>query len=177
MTTFDRALEYTFKNEGGFSNDAHDRGGATRFGITHEEASRWCHRPVSIEEMKEFPLEQAKAIYEAWYWKPLGCDRVNSPGIAICFFDIGVVRGIGVPPRYAQLICNRLGSVLAVDGHMGPKTLAAINGLQSPAEFIHQFAVMTESGFRAIVAANPTQKVFERGWVARAHRLLTLIEN
>jgi lysozyme family protein len=112
----------------------------------------------------------AKSIYYARYWTPLSLDKINDAGVAICMFDIGVVRGIGVPPRYAQAIAN-----VTVDGHIGEITLAAINAMK-PADFITQFSAAVASGFRAIVAANPSQKVFLKGWLNRAKRLLTLIK-
>lgn len=174
MTALERALKYTYFNEGGFSNVSADRGGATRYGITRAEASRWRHRPVSIQEMQQFPLEEAQQIYEAWYWKPLACDRLVSVANAIAMFDIGVVRGIGVPPKYAQRVCNLHNADLLVDGHIGLKTITAVNMLPSSL-FIKDFAAMAEQGFREIVTHNPSQQVFLKGWVARAQRLLTLI--
>lgn len=174
VSILDRALDYTFENEGGFSNVREDRGGATRFGITRAEASRWRKRPVSIAEMKAFPLDEAKDIYFAWYWRPLGCDKLTAPGVAIAMFDIGVVRGIAVPPKYAQRICNKYGAHLEQDGHIGPKTIAAVNAM-APNIFITDYAALCEEGFRAIAANNPSQQVFLRGWTKRAHRLLTLI--
>jgi len=89
-------------------------------------------------------------------------------------FDIGVVRGIGIPPLYAQQICNGHGSKLAVDGHIGPLTLAAVNSIL-PSVFIQDFANKTRLGFLGIVASHPTQVVFLKGWLRRANRLLTLI--
>lgn len=173
-SAFEQALAYTFVNEGGFSNEKADHGGATMFGITRADASRWRRHPVSVSEMRDFPIEEAKEIYKAWYWGPVGSDKITHTGIAICMFDIGVVRGISVPPKYAQRICNEHGGSLVLDGHIGPKTLAAVNGM-NPDLFIASFAEMVESGFRAIVTNNPTQKVFLKGWVVRARRLLTLL--
>ncbi len=175
--SLDEALKFTFKNEGNYSDHPSDHGGATsQFGITREELARWRKHPVSKDEVKFMMAEEAKQIYDSWYWRPLGCDKIMSPGIATAMFDIGVVRGIGVPPRYAQLVCNKIsgGLMLAIDGHIGPKTLAAINGLNSPAQFIKEFSRLAEDGFRAIVTHNPSQEVFLRGWISRAKRLLTL---
>jgi lysozyme family protein len=174
-SALDRALEYTFVNEGGFSDHPADRGGATsRFGIIQSELARWRKRPVSKQEVRDMSADEAKAIYDAWYWRPLGCDKIASVGVAMCVFDIGVVRGIGVPPKYMQEICNMHGTHLAVDGHVGPLTIAAVNALD-PATFIRDFSAKAESGFRAIVAGRPSQSVFLKGWVNRARRLLTLI--
>lgn len=175
MSNLDKALAYTFKNEGGFSNVPADHGGATSgYGITHSELARWRKHPVSVADVRNMKASEAKDIYNAWYWRPLGCDQINSDGIATCIFDIGVVRGIGVPPKYTQLICNRHGASIAVDGHIGPKTIAAVNAMD-PAPFIRDFSQMAEQGFRSIVAHNPSQVIFLKGWVNRAHRLLTLI--
>lgn len=170
---FDQAFEYTVGNEGKYSNHPNDRGGPTKYGITKSDLSRWLHQPVSPNDVKEMSLDTAKEIYEAWYWKALGCQGIINTGIAVCMFDIGVVRGIGVPPRYAQQICNAHGTHLVVDGHIGPLTLNAINETD-PGAFIRDFSAKAEAGFRSI-ATKPGQSVFLKGWVNRARRLLTLI--
>ncbi len=175
-TNFDLAFQFLLPNEGGYTNDKFDSGGPTNFGITQHDLSVYMGHPASVQDVKDMKIDTAAAIYKRSYWDSLGLDGVVNSGVATCMFDIGVVRGIGVPPKYAQNICNNHGALLAVDGHIGPKTLGAINAL-SPAVFIRDFSAMTEQGFRAIAARNPTQNKFLRGWVNRAHRLLTLIEN
>lgn len=174
MTKFEQAFEYLMINEGGYSNDPNDRGGATRYGIIRSEASRWFKRPVSVDEMRKFPIDVAKDIYFSWYWSPLACPLIKGAGMATCMFDIGVVRGIGVPPKYAQRICNTHGHNLVVDGHIGPKTLEAMNSIREDL-FIEQFSNMVAAGFRAIVANRPNQVVFLKGWLRRAERLKSLI--
>lgn len=169
----DQALDYVLANEGGFSDHPADRGGATRYGITRETASRWRGYPVSVAEMRDFPIYEARKIYEAWYWKPIGCDKILDTNIAICMFDIGIVRGTSVAGLYAQQVCNNRGAHLVEDHQIGPKSLKAINEVPR-GEFVRAFASRAESGFRSIVSANPSQEVFLRGWVNRARRLLTL---
>ncbi len=173
MNAFDLAIEHTFKNEGGWANVPGDRGGATMYGITIGTLSRWRKRAVSIQEVRDLTESEAKIIYKAWYWDTLNLDAVQSKGVAMCLFDIGVVRGIGIPPKYAQRVCCSLGQNILIDGHIGPKTIAAINACSREA-FINEFARLAEEGFRAIVANNPSQKKFLKGWVRRARRLLTL---
>ncbi len=174
-SVIDPALAYTFVNEGGFSNVPQDHGGATsQYGITHEELARWRKHPVSVSDVRNMKADEAKAIYAAWYWNPIGCPGIENENVAIAMFDIAVVRGIGVPPKYAQRICNAHGADLSIDGHVGPKTLAALNSM-APAVFIRDFSSMVEQGFRGIVSNNPSQRIFLKGWVNRAHRLLTLI--
>ena len=174
MSNFDRAFEYTVGNEGGYTNDAADAGGPTYWGITQADYSRFLGRHASVQDVKNMPIDDAKKIYEAHYWKSLSLDQISCDEVAMCMFDIGVVRGIGVPPKYAQQICNHHGSHLTLDGHIGPLTLFAINACD-PGAFIRDFSSLAEGGFRAIVAARPSQGVFLKGWVRRARRLLTLI--
>lgn len=180
MTPFEQAFEYTVGNEGSYSNDKYDSGGPTKFGITIGDLSRWMGRPATTQEVKDMPLETARAIYEARYWKPLGCPGMKNTAMAICMFDIGVVRGIGVPPKYAQEVCNEWLTqanmkLLTVDGHIGPVSLDIMNRVVSPKFFVQRFSAKAEAGFRAIVLRKPTQIVFIKGWTRRARRLLTLV--
>lgn len=168
-TAFTQAFAYTVGNEGGYTNDAYDSGGPTNWGITQADYAQFKGHPVSAADVKAMPKSDAQEIYKKRYWTSVGADKINDVGIAICMFDIGVVRGIGVPPIYAQQICK-----VAVDGHVGPITLAAINAMD-PKVFITQFSAKAKAGFYGIVARNPTQVKFIKGWVNRANRLLTLI--
>ncbi len=174
MGNFIKAFKFTLGNEGGYTNDPADRGGPTNWGITQADYSAWCASPQSAADVKMMPQATAQSIYSHRYWYPLACDKIKNDGIGTAFFDIGVVRGIAVPPRYAQEICNTHGASLVLDGHIGPLTLAAINELDHVI-FIKDFSARVEQGFRSIVSHNPSQHVFLRGWVNRARRLLTLI--
>jgi lysozyme family protein len=167
--SFNQAFAYTVGNEGKYTNDRFDSGGPTNWGITQADYAQFKGRSVSIQEVKDMPLEDARQIYYRRYWLPLSLSQISHNGVAICMFDIGVVRGIGVPPIYAQQICG-----VTVDGHIGPITLAAINAME-PSSFITAFAAKTRNGFLGIVARRPTQLKFIKGWLRRAARLLTLI--
>ncbi len=174
MSNFDDAFKYTVGNEGGYTNDKYDSGGPTNWGITQHDYAVFKGRPVSAADVKAMPISDAKTIYAKSYWLPVAADKLINSGVATCMFDIGVVRGIGVPPKYAQQICVNHGIALTQDGHLGPISIAAINSLD-PATFIRDFSHMAENGFRSIAARRPTQNKFLRGWVNRARRLLTLI--
>lgn len=172
-SAFLQALDYTFANEGGFSNDKFDHGGATKFGITRAELGRWRKKNVSVADVAAMQAQEAMNIYKAWYWDSMDLDEVVHTGEQMCLFDIGVVMGIGIPPKFSQQICNDHGSHLTVDGHIGPLTLAEINKMIETV-FIRDFSTKTEERFRGIAAANHSQVKFLKGWLNRAHRLLTL---
>lgn len=176
MSDFNKAFQYSLGSEGGFVNNPRDHGGATKYGITQATLSRWKKRAVSVREVQDLDLTTVQDIYWEWYWLPMALDQVKSDEIATALFDIGIVRGLTVPIKYAQEIMNkrRPASILAVDGHNGPKTLEAINHA-NPDGFIPDFADRAVKGFTAIASRDVSQSVFLRGWLARAHRLKTLV--
>ncbi len=173
MTPLEQALDYVFKNEGGFANVKGDRGGATKYGITISTLARWRGHRVSVESVRNLSEDEAKDIYAAWYWSPQSLHSIDSLSKAICMFDIGIVRGISIGSKYAQMVCNTLGGKLLVDGDIGPMSVEAINAADTT-KFVLEYSKRAEQGFRNIVASNPTQKKFLKGWINRAVRLKTL---
>ena len=69
---FDNAFTKLIGFEGGFSDDARDPGGKTRFGVTEAVAREVGYRG----DMRELPVDLAKRIYAERYWKPLHCDEL-----------------------------------------------------------------------------------------------------
>lgn len=174
---FKQALKYLGVNEGGFTNHPNDKGGATNYGITRSDLARWLRRSVTVDEVKNMTYQTAADIYEAWYWKSINLDKITNQAIAIALFDMGVLRGIGWPIKQAQAICIAHGYDLGksgADNDNGPKTQAALNAIDTK-EFIEAYEGICEAGFRSIVARNPSQKVFLKGWLNRSKRLLTLV--
>lgn len=112
-SSFDRALTFTLRHEGGFSNDADDPGGRTNFGIAeHANPEAWADGVVTPEE--------ARAIYRAKYWAPIHGDELP-PRTAMVAFDLAVHSGVGAAAKRLQ------GAVgVAQDGVIGPATLAAV---------------------------------------------------
>lgn len=165
---FDAAFNYTLGNEGGYTNDAHDAGGPTNWGITIHDLSRYYGRPATAAEVQNMSQDLAKAIYQHWYWNVLNLDSVKSQGVAMAMFDQGVLRGTSAIARVTQSLTQQV-----VDGIIGPKTLAAINA-HDPRLLIQQIEAQAEQAFYTIVNAHPDQKKFLRGWLNRAKRLMSL---
>ena len=176
MADFEKAFAYTTENEGDFSNDKFDSGGATKYGCTIGDLSEYYGRPATIDEVRNLSLDVVKLIFKSRYWDKIHLDQIENDNVACALYDISIVRGVGIPPQYAQKICNAMGADLKVDGVMGPKTIAAINAVE-PRAFIRQFSAKARNGFLAIVAFKPTQARFLKGWLRRADRLLTLISS
>lgn len=174
MADFNKALVYTLVNEGGFSDDSNDFGGATNFGITREDFSRWLRRPATVQDVKKMTESDAEQIYYSWYFTPLNILNVVSQGITTSIFDMGVNLGLHSSAAIAQTALNTLGFNLIADGSIGPVTLSALN-LVNPNAFIRDFHDLVRDHYSTIVANDPTQEVFLKGWMNRCDRLLTLL--
>ena len=82
---FQRALAFTLKWEGGYTNDPNDPGGETNFGVNKRDHPN--------EDIKGMTKERAGEIYLEEYWIPAGCDEVISPDDA-ALFDSAVNCGV-----------------------------------------------------------------------------------
>lgn len=175
MRAFDKAFQFTLANEGGFANVKEDKGGPTKYGITIGTLRQWRKVPVSANDVRHLTLDEAKSIYKAWYWDTLSLDMIKYDGVAMAMFDIGVVMGIDDPPVFAQKVCCQIGTKIPVDGHIGSRTIAAINEI-SPAAFIHAYAGLVGAKFKYLTVIRPKNLRFLKGWLNRTKRLLTLID-
>lgn len=122
MSNFPRALQPVLQVEtgGDLVNGGYtvDQGGPTRWGISQ--------RAYPNEDIQHLTRERAEELYFRDYWTPMHCEDLSWP-VALMLFDAAVNQGTGAAPRLLQ---EALG--VAVDGVLGPKTLAAAQGM-SPA--------------------------------------------
>lgn len=163
--TFNDAVEVILKNEGGFVNNILDKGGATNWGITKAVYEAYKGRAVSVDEIKNMPRADAVAIYKKNYWDKVGGDNIKYYATALTLFDQAVNRGVGAVIKQAQSVLG-----ITQDGGIGPQTLAALNAVPDTS-FIPKFLAAAENSYKAIVANNPSQSVFIKGWLNRVEEL------
>lgn len=171
MSDFKKAFEWVIGNEGGFSNDANDSGGATNWGITHNELSRWRGHPVSVDDVKSLAIDEARSIYKKWYWDSLSADSIVNDGIAIALFDQAVNCGVGTAAKRIQMVLG-----VNQDGKIGPETLNEINRSGRGNKIIQGFAKASLEYYAGIVNRNHSQAGFILGWVRRGCKLLDLMQ-
>ena len=172
---FPAALSYLLGDEKGFVDNPADKGGPTKWGVTMATLARWRRRPVTRDDVRDLTATEAAQIYYAWYWKPLGCDKLSQPSIATILLDAGVLFGVGTSAVAAQKAARASGAgpSLAVDGHVGPATVAALNSCDAR-RFGAAFADALVDRIGRICAARPADEEFRSGWTSRARRLANI---
>jgi lysozyme family protein len=122
VSAFESAFATIATIEGGFTDRDRqaDPGGATKYGVTERVARAWGYKG----DMRDLPLDTAKAIARAWYWDKYQCDQFD-PRIAYQVFD-AAYNG-GYPVRWLQECVG-----VAPDGVIGAKTIAAVRAADVP---------------------------------------------
>lgn len=156
MSDFDKALPYVLENEGVDSDHPADTGGRTRYGITRAVAEFHGY------DVESLTLENAGSIYKAAYWK---FDGIADQRVATKLFDMCVNFGVPAATKIAQAIAR-----VTVDGVYGRQTERGINNIH-PERMLTRLAELSRERYLAIIARNPSQKVFRNGWLRRAARL------
>lgn len=173
--TIEQLTNEVIDREGGYVNHPNDRGGPTKFGIT--EAVARAHGYTG--DMRDFPREEAVAIYTRVYWLKPKFDQVATiyPTVAAELFDTGINMGQAVAATFLQralTALNRNGKDypdLVPDGAIGAKTLEALYHYRvtrkEPGETVLLRALDALQGERYIRLAekNPTQEAFLYGWI------------
>jgi lysozyme family protein len=160
MADYFAAINYVLDNEGGFTNNPSDPGGATNFGIEQKE---WPQVNIAT-------ITQAQAIswYQPNYWNKATYADVTSQQVATKLFDMHVNIGLSPAIMIAQKAAGFSG--MDVDGSMGPKTVEAINDADK-ADFLDELVSLLGLHYKLLEQLHPSLTVFDRGWMARAAKL------
>lgn len=173
----DTMLSDLLKVEGGYSNNPHDAGGETKFGITKAVAVANGYSGP----MKDLTRAQAISIYQAQYFLKPGFDKVLAEGLAGTtaeLFDTGVNMGTATATKFLQQALNALNNNgklyadITADGSIGPATVAALRGLVrargvEDADTVLMKALNCLQGARyiALAEARPANENFVFGWL------------
>lgn len=152
MTTFDNAFTLLLEEEGGYSNDTRDTGGATKYGISQKS-----YPTLDIENLT---IDEAKQIYLDDYWNPLQCDKLN-PLVATVLFLEAVNGG-----KFAivKLLQESVG--VTVDGIIGDQTVAATNA-HNPMDVCEHFNALSAMRYATL----NNYAIYGKGWMTRLFKV------
>lgn len=89
-----------FADEGGFTNDPQDPGGATNWGITIFDARKYWKADASPSDVKVMPKSVASDIYRKHYANPMRYDDLPA-GFDYSVLDAAINSGVGRAPQWA----------------------------------------------------------------------------
>lgn len=181
MSDFTKCITKTLRYEGvssssdGYVDHPNDRGGATKYGISYafvkdtgdiEFFDMNGDLKIDKRDIQLLTFDKAVETYKKYFWDVFDLDEVEENEKAFLIFDAAVNHGIKGATKLVQRSLNECGYSLKVDGIYGPKTKVALQecGVE---DFIAAFQSKRTSLYQAIVANNPSQKVFLNGWLNR----------
>ncbi|MCZ8375029.1 MAG: glycoside hydrolase family 108 protein [Beijerinckiaceae bacterium] len=155
-TTFEPALAFVLRHEGGFADHPADPGGATNLGITLATLSAWRGHAATVADLRALTRDEAASIYRARYWDAIAGDDLPA-GLDLVIFDAAVNSGPTRAARWLQALLS-----VPVDGRIGPVTLEAARAFAT-AGLVAGFTARRQ----AFVESLPTFRTFGRGWSRR----------
>lgn len=194
------AFEHLMDVEGGYVNDPVDRGGATKFGISlrflvsegqidldGDGAADFdldMDGDIDGADIRQLTLGDAKYLYWRCFWLRGQMAMLPRP-LGEAVFDQAVNGGLVAAGKLLQravntcllsVKCESKPSQLKVDGQIGQQSREAVMfvlrfpGLGMPA-LLDTYRSAAAQRYRSIVANNPPQKRFLKGWLDRAEAL------
>lgn len=171
--------------EGGYVKDPDDPGGATKYGVTLATMRRLgidLNRDgvVSDGDVKLLSPAQAVQIYVQHYFE---APRLGALPEAVqpSVFDMQVNAGDNAV-KILQRLLNRMGQAVAVDGQVGPQTIAAARRAAAPDAglFADAYGIARRNYYYDLAAARPASRRYattttgsKGGWILRAEEFIS----
>lgn len=180
MQTVRQLADDIVAREGGFVNDPDDPGGATNFGVTIHTLRRLRpNQHVTVDDVRALTREDAVQIYIEHYFNRPQIAALPQP-LWATVFDMYVNAG-GNAVRILQRLFNDMGLSVAVDGVIGPQTIAAAHKAydMAPGHLADAYGIARRDYYYAIGDRRPASRKFARrrdggkgGWITRAEEFI-----
>ena len=170
--------------EGGFVDHPDDPGGATNFGVTIHTLRRLGidldgDGRSEVADLRQLSRAQAVDIFIDHYFIRPGIARLPEV-LHASVFDMQVNAG-GNAVRILQRLLREMGQEIAVDGVIGPQTIAAAQAAvnEAPDHIADAYGIARRNYYFRIAEARPALRKFARtraggkgGWIRRAEEFI-----
>jgi lysozyme family protein len=170
--------------EGGYVNDPDDPGGATNFGVTIHTLRRLGmdldqDGDIDTRDVKRLTRGQAIDIFVIHYFeRPLIAELPNALHATV--FDMYVNAGANAVKILQQLL-SEMGHNVAVDGALGPQSIAAAHAAwrAAPDHLVDAYGIARRNYYFRIADRRPASRKYARsraggkgGWIKRAEEFI-----
>ena len=171
MADIMKFLPFLLKWEGGFVNDPDDAGGATNAGVT---IGTWRTTgydkdgdgDIDADDLRLLTTgDLIERVLRPHYWNRWRADEIANQSLAEILVDwvwASGAPGITLPQEILRV---------KVDGIVGPKTLAALNGAPDPRTLFDEIKAERHLYLAKITARRPANLKFLVGWTNRLNEL------
>jgi lysozyme family protein len=153
--TYDAAMVRVFADEGGYTNDPQDPGGATNWGITIFDARKYWKADASPSDVKAMPKSVAVGIYRKHYADPLRYDDLPA-GFDYSVLDAGINSGVARAVPWAGKALRQPVKTIA-------DVVPMAQGATDKVDLIQRYWAIR----LAFLQGLPTWSHFARGWGRR----------
>jgi lysozyme family protein len=165
MADFQSAVAITLQNEGGFFHNQ-ATGEIVNHGITLAFVRSSGYKPDADEDfIQNLSTAEASAIYQTYFWNRYSIGSIDGQSLANKVFDLTVNMGPAAL-KVLQSAVNACGGQCAVDGVLGPVSIAQINALDA-AQLLAEFKQLAAQRYQHIAANNQQLAGDLTGWLSR----------
>lgn len=184
--TVRRMAEEIVRREGGYVNDPDDPGGATKYGVTIHTLRNipWGDLDrdgdIDVMDVRALTPEHAVQIFEERYFHGPRIDELPEP-LHATVFDMYVNAGANAV-KILQRLLSELGEKLAIDGVIGPFTIAATHRAWTKAsgQLVDAYGIARRNYYFHLADRRPASRKYARtraggkgGWITRAEEFIS----
>ncbi len=184
MAEFLPAYNLERKHEGYYVNNPADKGGETYAGVARNYWPNWAGWPTLDAYKRQIgrPLKTNESVpgmemfVQSFYkalWDGKNFSAINSQEVANIVYDWFINSGSSGIKGTQQVLRDSFKAPVIVDGNLGPDTIRNIN-LQNAAKLNDAIKEKRIAFYYSLVARNPSQQTFLKGWLARINSFPTL---
>lgn len=171
--------------EGGYVNDPDDPGGATKYGVTIGTMRRLGldldgDGRVTSEDVRRLDRKTAEKIFlEHYFHRPRIVELPECLHSSV--FDMYVNAGSNAV-KILQRLLVQMGETVAVDGAIGPQTIAAARSAvqEAPDLLADAYGIARRNYYYALADGRPASRKYARrrdggkgGWIKRAEEFIS----
>lgn len=184
MQTVTEIAQEIVAREGGYVNDPDDPGGATNFGVTIHTMRRLGldldgDGAVTSADVRRLTRDQAVEIFKRHYFEGPQIAALPEP-LQASVFDMYVNAGAHAV-KILQRLLNKMRIDVAVDGVIGPQTIAAVDRAYAaaPHHLVDAYGIARRNYYYGLADSRVASRKYARrrdggkgGWITRAEEFM-----